>query len=360
MERNMIEANKKMFAKAIDYTLGTKGDASLDVNRGVTRFLRTDSLGKKWLKNCKIEVFLSHSMCHAALLSLEAESYLCIWNVEKNYFDGFKNDFFSFVDVNSGLFTLLASELSTFAPKASPSEVYQYMLYDTEQIPNYKGHDFDHEIISLYPKITLLKLNSSICENFDANLNRVLVLLFCEKADALILPISQKTLELFKKISISMVPSISYQSLFWSLTAGNWRHLFLELYRILEFYFPYGFFRELVLKANVNSSVSASSIELKEIGKQRFKEAECMQSIFSLAETPTLNKFNEVKTRYELENNEGLPNWFYGIRNRIVHNRQNEKEINLNVQDYNDLSQAVLMLIENTNSKIGLTDPTHR
>lgn len=308
------------------------------------RYFSTTEEEKKWLIETNIsgiEFFLPS--IRAFNLEFNGLKYIAVIGANMQNFNE-DPSILLVTELNSGLITLLISEgLLKINPTANLLE-FDDNIMSQHKDADYKGHDY-FEILSYLEPIKLFQITeNSILK--DENLYRILVYIYSNNPNYLILEFNKSVLETFTEISLVGSKNISYNLLLHSLLSTNFKHSFLELYRLVERLFPINYLKDFHERVDTKLNFIEFSSELENITSWRPREEDALEKIFSIAKQNTKNSFDNFQKSNPNLQNQSEYKYFYKLRNSIVHFRSSHEEFKLNSEQWNLLIIATLTLID--------------
>lgn len=342
----MVTANKDVFARLADFA----GELITPDERNKIRYITTNEEEKKWLKSLKVESKQSIlPRLATSLLSFEDKLYLVIvgWDSNKIKTGG------SFVpeELNAGMMTALVQELSIpIRQHASSLEMMDTIFSQSqEEMPDdYTGHTVS-EIIPFFEPVTVYQILDDSPVSGD-DIVRLSTLFISQNPQNLILPFSSETIEVFQDIVTNGSESIPYESFLLSLTSFSWRYAFLGIYQCLERLFPVPFLRDVFNNLSMNSDFSEFVNQIERNMGWRANEKEAIRRFFRNASDEVAKIFYTLKVGDEKDIDqaelEKLADWFYEVRNSIVHFRFGLPELKFDNTQWDLLLRGTILLTE--------------
>ncbi len=232
----MGEANGKAFSNLIDQFIEI---SDITISSGI-RFIKTDTDSKEWLKGVVFQdLYNILPNARAITLKLNSEEYIAVVGLSINNYD-INTDILESIDINSGLITFLLSEnYIKLSSSIDYLAFYNEILFLSRAVePEYSGHDLE-DIISYLEPIQLYRIPSTsiLYKNQTA---RVLCYIFSRDRKQLILNFSDELLDFISELTMVGSNAISFNLILNSLLSTNFKHSFLEVYRLVERLYPIG------------------------------------------------------------------------------------------------------------------------
>jgi hypothetical protein len=339
----MIEENKKAFASFAQ-------DLSEDeiVIEDGKRYFNTNGLEKRWLRESQVEeTVLLSPVTKCVKIVFDENTYVLLVGFDLNE-DVVDDEVMQKEDLNAGLFTLVASDEIISISRSSNKLAFYDEIMVQHKDPDYKGHDYT-ELLPYMDSLDvyLLPVNSIL---WDANLERITCYILSLDNSNLTIEYSDSLLELYSDISLVGGNSISYSLMLNSLLSTNYKHSFLELYRIIERLFPLKYLIDFHEKSKSNLSFMEFSSTLEDVTNWRPKEDEALTKLFVEANEETISNYF-VLPNVEIFNEGNESKGFYKLRNSIVHYRANHQEYSVSNDDWEKIIKGSLFLIDEYYSK---------
>lgn len=336
----MKEANVAAFANLRNQLLDQENINSVDGKR----YIKTKDDEKHWLKELKIlESKQILPNLTSVMLKLDEDLFFCLIG-EKFISDNFDFSIIEEQNTNAGLVTLLISKnLLRINSNINFIDFDDKIMHQHED-KDYSGHDYADFLEYLNPIYLYKILNNS--QLYNQGLNRVLAYIYTKNPNNLILKFDDNVLNKISEIALIGSPKISYNLVISCLLSTNFRHSFLELYRLVERLFSISYLKELYIQVDTKISFLQFSAHLEDITGWRPKEEEALKKIFSLTKPSTLTYFDEfLCTSIELSSQQ-IHSYFYKLRNSIVHFRPNQANLELTDFQWNLLIVATFNLLD--------------
>lgn len=335
----MTDSNKAAFENLIDQLKEENIILS-----SAKRYIATNDDEKNWLQKAKIVNSINIlPNVRALLLEFESEFFFILIgvNVQSTNID---NLILEDYPINAGLITLLLSErLIMLNTSINFSEFSNDIMFQYKDV-SYKGNDYE-ELLRFLDSVQIFKLpENSILNNED--ICRILLYVYSNNPKLLILKFQPTVLNTISEISLAGSDQISFDVMFLSLLSTNFKHVFLELYRLVERLFPINYLKDFHIKVDTRLSFLEFTSELENITSWRPREEDAIEKIFSTSS-------NSIKFFYKdfFDSSASLQmqsdyKYFYKLRNSIVHFRSNHEEFELNDIQWNLIINATLYLID--------------
>lgn len=338
--RDMRNVNKLAFENLSDQLKQYENITS----QSGKRYISTNDFEKEWLKKSTIiqSIKLLPSV-RAGMLEFQDDIYITLIGLSSPQCN-LDSDVLEYLDLNAGLVTLLISEnLVNLNPTINFLEFDNEIMH--QHIDNsYSGHNFI-ELIPFLEPIQFYKVPSNSLLGKE-NLNRILLYIYSNNSNNLILKFSDVVLKTISDISLVGSKNISYGLILHSLISTNYKHAFLELYRLIERLFPVNYLRDFHSKVTTNLNFIEFVSELENITSWRPKEDEAIEKIFYLSDDSTKESFKAFFDSSATLQAQTDHKYFYKLRNSIVHFRANHEEFVLSKDQWNLLILATLYLID--------------
>ncbi len=347
MARNMIRANRHIFSKLVEFV--EESDVSVEQPDAI-RYIKTDDEGKKWLKELKAldrdrYPYPILPMLKVSSIEFDEKEYFVIvgWETSISFIEILNQ-----VPLNAGLATALLSDLDIPVRQGSdPFSIVDEVLFQygrDKTDPSYSGHDFN-DIVKFFEPFYVYEIRDDSPLRGD-DLFRIAGYAVCQYSDHIFLSFSPETIRKFKKMFLEGVSNIPYENLLLSLTAIHWKFSFLDIYRCLECLFPIVSLDELYQNIGCSISLLELSIEIEERIKWWPKEAEAINKLIDGASPDARELLWEVKNSLVGDTEGKKFDFFYEIRNSIVHYRPGTRTYTLNQENWDKLIKGGLAVIE--------------
>lgn len=326
--RSMIGTNERAFL-SLSNAIEGKIDQKIV---SCKRFFATDDDEKNWLKKGKIiEQCQLFSNAKAILLECENEIVFVLIGLKTDELSA--DNPIHTITSNAGIVTLLISEeILTFSDNIEPLKLYENVLYETEK--SYTGHDYK-EIRQYFESVTFFAIpNDSILKGKP--INRILCYVISNTKTALSLCFKDNVIKHIEELSLEGGDELSFEIITDFLISNNYKHAFLELYRLLERRFNYHYLAEFYKATQTSLDFYQFSKDLEKITGWRPKEDDALRKL--------LNKNGHSDCC--ISRSGKIDKTIYRIRNQIVHYRTSHtEEYRLNKEQYNKIFDVMLRVI---------------
>jgi len=335
----MIETNIAAFNNLIE-DFSTGSDELVENGK---RYIKTNTAEKEWLQKLVIENSLRIlSSVTIILIKYEDFSYIAFIG---NKLDEVNLDTHVLQNepLNAGLITVLLAENFLKLSKSTLLDFYNDILFQHKE-PEYKGHDYE-DIVPFLNTINFYQIpKDSVLSN--NNLYKIATYLIAIDKQYLILDFSNVVINLFADLSLMGSEKIEFEFFLNSLLSSNFKHSFLELYRLVERIFPLNYLKELhVAVTTAIPFLSFAALVEEKIG-WRPREEDALEKIFEKTSSSTTTLFLAVFQNPQAVEVISCSKQFYKLRNSIVHFRANHTEPILNQIQWNLIIQGTLELID--------------
>jgi hypothetical protein len=337
----MKEANIKIFSTLEEFVIENAEDLVLQTN--VKRYIRTDASDKQWLKRVNFEKRYDLNLLRFSTFSFENKSYFLVFGCEKSVnFESILEE----ENMNAGLFTALISDLEIPVKKDSSSYeiVDEILFFSADENANYSGHDFE-SLEKFFEPILLYRLKDESPFGQEDIFNLAGYFLVKNNAQ-LPLKFSSLTILQFEKIFIEGVSTLPYENLIYSLTSVHWKYSFLDAYRCLEALFPFLKLDDLHQRLEVSMPLYDFACEVESIISWKPKEDESVQRIINKAPPDSIKLLNEVRELIDGDTKSLGSNFYYKIRNSVVHYRPVTQQPSISDECWDKLIRATLEIIQ--------------
>lgn len=330
MRRNMIAANEELFS-----LLRTHLPAdSPQISKSIPRWIATNQDEKRWLKEV---VFLTDSDLRfgghyrMSIASFNSESFLVSVDFQPNL----PTDDFDFLEVNAGLFCAAVVELK-IEPLVTESiglELIQNVFLPLEDM-SLKGveHAFT-AIREFFPPIFLFKIRSaSPLLGSESSLFRVALFTATKSPELMSLPWTSEGLEIARAVSTLEKVALPFELVLRAVLERKWEHAFLEIYRCMEFLFPFPKVNELKKRLKLDESTAEVSASIEDILGWRPLEEVAIQALFKPLAPDNAESFCQalgMERRDDTDINKAIATFVYRLRNDCVHFRPVQRKSTL-------------------------------
>lgn len=343
--RNMKDANTAAFEFLIDQLIE---NSNLNVKKGI-RYIKTDELEKKWLKELEIQsVFQPLPDVKGIEIKFEEKKFLVLINANASN-RNLDKDVIQEDSLNAGILTvLLSKKLVPLDSNIDFLEFYNEIMFQHLD-SDYKGHDFNDFVRYIQPINFYSLPDNSVLNN--QGLKRTLSYIYAKNPDRLINNFDNIVLSTYAELSLIGSNNISFGLVLSSLLSTSFKHTFLELYRLVERIFPVSYLKDFHEVSKSNLSFIEFSSNLESITSWRPKEDEALSKIFETTASSTklyFDTFFDSSTEFQTQ---VRYKFFYKLRNSIVHFRTSHDNIDLTDDQWNKLIHATLYLLDEHYSK---------
>lgn len=340
----MIKANKKIFSKLEKYLK----EKNIIISNNEMRYINSkQDGGNDWLKNIKIDaenILQLLPTVKTFLFEYKGESFFTIigWD---NLVDIDENILIQ-EQLNSGSFTAIVSEFDLNIKDGSNEEsILEYIFYPTEDgIVNYEGHDYNL-FIDLFNPINIYRIpDGSIFK--DQEIERITGFIITKNSPKLLLTFSKDTLAFYEKIFLEISSTLPFNNLLLSLVSFHWKYSFLDIYRCIEYLFPIIMVSDLIDKLNIEKNIiEFLNILESEIG-WKVKEDVSIKKLFEEnIDEEIVSNLKKIKLEVQGNDEGEMSNFFYGIRNSIVHFRLKGKSFATSNDTWDNLIKTSLEIL---------------
>ncbi len=219
------------------------------------------------------------------------------------------------------------------ASNKNVSEIYDRLfVYDDL---SYTGHTFS-DLVDFFEPFSVYKLERDSLLN-ERHLYSIYAFYLLKKAENSTFSWEKQTLEMIKNVIFSESDKIPFYNIILLLSSRQWRHIFLESYRIIEHLFSITFLKEVSDESKISALELAKTFE--NILKWRPPEEEAIKRIFSEVEENNKNNaiINDlIQVKNSKAGEEALYKWYYKeIRNQIAHFRIIHENIDFSDKEWN-------------------------
>ena len=325
MTRNMVDVNIELFGRLKRWL-----PADYRQSDGVVkRYISTSKSEKNWLQNVSFSTDsdLAFSMQQQVCVAkLESDSYLlCI---------GFKPDFsseeFVYQESNAGLFcaAVVALNLEPTAVTNMGYELAEKIFYPVD-INISTTVAYEWEIISeFFPKFYLFKIPSgSPFLALEELSTRVGLFALARTASLRPLLWSSSALEIVQEICSTENKHFPINLVLHAILERKWEHAFLDIYRCVEFLFPFPKANELKRALQLETTTSDVSYQIESVLGWRQQEDVALSTLFSKLPPEQLNLIEQALGITPEEVSAAKDTWkfvakrIYKLRNDCVHYR---------------------------------------
>ncbi len=159
-----------------------------------------------------------------------------------------------------------------------------------------------------------------------------------------------------------LLPNVPFENIYLSLSASHWKHAFIEIYRVVEGLYYFGWMHE--MKRAIGGAEAEYDLYLKLYDQisWRYKERPSIAKLFEVVPRTILAAHDPVTIkslngRFEGKDNvmvmTGFANLIYSIRNSNVHQAEaeNESPIEIGAECWPKLTCCLFLIVEHFYSK---------
>lgn len=335
------EMNQKIFQSL--YDLMDDYPRKFDTN---PRWIVFSSEEKEVCKNLylkeefRLENGIISCLIEEKLVEGKVLKYFAIIGVEKKL--DVSNEIFVEKDVSKEFFYRIICDLEikplkSFDKYKAENEI---LFYSNDSITDYNGHDFS-ALKNFFPTINLYEIKENYILS-NAPLVNLTGYFLCDNAECLEIQYNESILNKYKEIFESNFESVNYNTLIRSIISIYFKDIFMDIYRCIEYL--YKAIRINEIKRSLNSKM-----ELVEIYETittdlnyKFTEASSLKNIFQQLPMDLKENIRNLGGVDEGKEDE----WFYSVRNSLVHGRRNDKEIKFEENQWLELINISLQILE--------------
>jgi|JI91814CRNA_FD_contig_121_158024_length_7073_multi_2_in_0_out_0_3 hypothetical protein len=341
MSRNMIKANLSIFSALITFVEKSKISEAILPGK---RFIKTNEEEKRWLKelNCLKQQPILPNLITASI-EFDSQEYFVVIGWEKNDVVTFaEQEVITPIELNAGIVTALLFELKVaIRPKVKPYYILDEVLYPIQS--DYSGHEFEVVSDCFEPLLVYQIVDNSPLKG--EKIERLSGFYLSKNCEKLFLKFSQDTLLVYEKLFLEASESVPYENLVLSLTSVYWKYSFLDVYRCIERIFSISRLDELCQKLNIVIPLLQLSAEMENSLGWKPKEDETLNKLIEGSPEEARQLFREVKKAIYSQEEGSLGEFFYKIRNSIVHYRPANQEFKLDDENWDKLIRGALLVI---------------
>ena len=344
MSRNMIEANKYIFELLAKFAKTSEIAVPVSDNK---RCIETNTEDKEWLQEIKIinkQLILPNFQ--TASFEFKSQKYFVAvgWQ-SKQTIDS--DEVIEFVELNAGIVTALLFELRiSLSHEAKPLDIIDKILYDDPINPIIK---YNYSLISdFFEPFSVYRIQeySPFFETDDIDLIRISGFYALKNSQLIALSFSRETLEKIEKVFFEGSRNIPYENLLVSLVSVSWKYSFLDIYRCIEMLFPLSYLEIFHKELKIEDSLLKFSADVEKYIGWKPKENEAINKLVDDSPEEALQLLREIKRLLDGTEEGKCGDFFYKIRNSIVHFRPANESINLNDENWDMLIRASLYIVE--------------
>lgn len=345
------------FREYINKNLNYNLDSNFKIQNQET-LCEDDRISFDWLKNIKVYnceyTSFNEKVVLFKYLTTDSDedkrrsigSYILFSSYENKHLKGNIQGFAKEVDLDLGMFIHMFSKVE-YAPLIN-LDLSRDIIEDVLEAEIYTFN----QIKKLFSNIIVFKIDNKYIngeyevEGYSDWIYRFLGILKCRNKIENIkkeIYFSEECIEEYIKVFSEDIKYFPYENLYLSLNHNSPKHIFLDLYRIIEKLYP------IIFCVKLKKDMNILGIELFDIHKKlktqlnwNHKEADAIKEIFIYAETivaDNVANINILKESIDLKYKDmKIDNWIYQIRNTCVHLSFNdEKKIDVHRCLNNDI-----------------------
>ncbi|MBO0587710.1 hypothetical protein [Sporosarcina sp. E16_8] len=253
-------------------------------------------------------------------------------------------EFFHAVDVSKGFFLRIISDLDSKPTITTLYELEETLLFYSKETPGYIGHDVE-TVMSYFPKIKLFHLDKQFSFS-EAPLTNLTGYFVCEYSRNREVALNVENLETYKQLFIENYETLNYTILLRSLLNPYRKDVFMDIYRCIEYLYRAIGIKELQKSMNTTLGIGETYNFITSNLQYKFTESYCVGLIFNKLSDEVKEKIRAIVPDI-VEGKEG--EWFYGLRNSLVHGKRKEHEIKLSNSQWELLIGASLEILRTIN-----------
>ena len=344
MARKMISVNRELFNKLKQLLpLGVSAEAS-----SPNRWIETTNEEKKWLKDVKFQTdsdLKFGNQKSLALASLESTNYLISIGLEIDL----PQDDFDEVLVNAGAFCAAVNDLDIepIGGEAIGLELLENIFTPAEVIG--KGVSYPLEaVVKYFPQVRMFQIKTgSPLLKPEPCLFQVALFAVTRCTGLITLNWTSTGLENARAISSAQKPFLPFELVLRAIIERKNTHAFLELYRCIEFLFPFPKINELKTRLALTLSTVELSESVETILGWRPTEDSALQRLFRTLPSEIIAAFQQALL---LEAYQGtslcskVADVLYKLRNDCVHFRPIQRMSTLQLSVKWDLLLQTMLL----------------
>ena len=317
----MTLANRELFNK-LKQLLPSEAPSE---NPPTPRWIQTNAIEKKWLKEAKFKVDLDlnfGSQSCLTLVFLDTKTYLLSVGLELNNL----GEDFQEIPINAGLFCAAVQELN-LQPIASDSiglELYENVF--TPVAPGGPGISYLLDSVNkFFPLVKIFEIKAeSPLITPEPSLFRVALFAVTNCVGLITLQWTATGLENARAICSSQQKFLPFELVLRAVIERKNVHAFLELYRCIEFLFPFPKINQLRKKLSVELSTQELSEAVEDVLGWRPTEESALQKLFSALPDDVISSFRGALSLKNIEDEflaSKVATVLYKLRNDCVHFR---------------------------------------
>lgn len=338
-DRNMIEANKKIFTSLDDFCARRSEPIK---NSGTARWITTDkTIDRSILKSAQISTYLSFaSRIKIARFNFGNSALFCTVGFD---LPDQINDLTE-VEVGGGILTMVLAELSPAPTESTLSIKNVVEALDRDSDSSYVGHD-PNLIWGLYPPIRCFSTDDLSNDETERVFFKI-CLADLSRAQLWMDEPLKDTLQLITVLSPTAIP---YRTLSRSIFDTDPSALFMALYRCIEALYAYSHASKLVNKLNIKASWTEVASTLEDTLGWRPREAESLASLLEIGIKEDLQTVMNALNEKQPEGETNLVTWsskrIYKLRNSLVHYRPLHQDFELDSVNWNRACEGIALLV---------------
>ena len=329
MPRNMISANNELFSRLRKLL----PPDTPELNAPIKRWIVTNPEEKRWLKGLTFSTdrdlhFGGHSsMC---LAFFDSDVFLVGVDVQLSL----PEDEFESLEVNAGIFcaAIIELKIEPFVTELTSLQLIENVFLPLEH-PSPNGVEHKHSAIQeFFPPIKIFRIRAeSPLLGTDSSLFRVALFAATKCPRLISLPWTSEGLEMARTVSSTERAEVPFELVLRAVLERKWEHAFLEIYRCMEFLFPFPKISELKKRLNFAGSSVEVSESIEDILGWRPIEEAAMQALFRSLQPASVETFRQalgIERSDVLDLNKAVANSLYRLRNDCVHFRPVQRRSN--------------------------------
>lgn len=233
--------------------------------------------------------------------------------------------------------------------KETEAKVYNALADQRSGVAGYVGHELK-SFSELFVPITYYRINDQGMRSWT--MERCFSHAAVHALPAFPLRHSPDVMSLYKDLISSGVKHVPYDEIAHSLFSSHWKHVFLDLYRCIEYVFPARFFGEFLKNNSVNIKSLDFARAIEKDLSYRPPEKASMDKLFSILSNDCINLLRIAVNGNANEGLESLAKKFYDLRNRVVHSRGALGNVELDQNTWNSITKFCLKAINELYNKL--------
>lgn len=327
MTRNMIEANKDLFRRLVEYCQDREWPID---NPDAARWVHLDGDAKEVLKHLKIESVLSFGRYqHLTRVRVRNRSYIATI--------GYEHEFLSSgllqLEDTQGFDVCLLSELKV-EPVVDAASVFNVVSAGSREEggEDYAGHDLI-SIAHLFPVLRVYESTSELSEETARCIFLKMCVEECQLGGSWV---NQQLADSLETLADLNVPSLPYHELCRAVFDRDPRSLYMALYRCIEATYAFDKASALVSKLDLKMEWTELAAVLQDNLNWRAPEAQSLNVALSRAQNRDLLDLCSclgVEEGSDVRSTAGTA--IYKLRNQIVHYRPTSQPLRFESIDWN-------------------------